>query len=109
MALSESAFVGVIREISSTDARRRTEGADRCVDVLRSYSTMQVRALATVLSVLTVIESSSEALEAQLNALLELGQTGLIRREDVASIENIDPWNLSNSLTEYVDDLLEQE
>jgi nucleoid-associated protein YejK len=108
MALRESDFISVIREVLSHEPGGRTAAADGCVDVLSHYSSVQVRALAVVLSSLSAIETSSEALEAQLNALLELGQTGFVAPEDLASVRNIHRVNLSQELSKYVSDLLQE-
>lgn len=108
MTLRASDFVSVIREVISHDPSGRTVAADRCVDVLGHYSSVQVRSLAVVLSSLSAIETSPEALEAQLHALLELGQTGFVAPEDLASVGNIHRVNLSQELCKYVSDLLQE-
>lgn len=108
MSISDSMFIEIIRGVSSFDPEDRIEEADRCVDLLRSYSPVQARALAAVLSSLAVAEPDANALESQLNALLELGQTGVIRTEDVEAIKNIDRSNLNHALADYVEDLLEE-
>jgi len=99
-------FIEIIRGVSSADPESRTGEADRCIDLLGSYSPVQVRALAAVLSSLAVVESNSNALESQLNALLELGQTGVVKSEDVGAVKNIDRSTLTHALAEYVEDLL---
>jgi hypothetical protein len=94
--------------IESDDAAARERGADEATDCVRSYSPAQVGALAGTLARRAATEDNMAALEAQLHAVVELGASGLLRRDDLSALAALRHRSLSPGLAEYVTDLLDE-
>ncbi|MFE0187228.1 hypothetical protein [Streptomyces sp. NPDC058989] len=100
-------FMEMLRCLTDQDARKRELGADKVTDWVGSYSREDGRMLVGVLSILAACERDHGALEAQLNALLELGAGGHSDLQSLAHLREIDLEVLPDSLGGYVNDLLE--
>lgn len=81
--------------------------ADRVPDWLGSYSESDVRMLAEVISTTATCEHDLNVMEAQLNALVELGSSGFGGPEYMPRLRDMDLTRLPRNLVEYVEDLLE--
>ncbi|MFI6471458.1 hypothetical protein ACIBL5_14570 [Streptomyces sp. NPDC050516] len=106
--MNSEQLVELVRGLVSVDARKREMVADVVCDWVGSCSRADGTVLAGVLSASASCESDPAALEAQLHALLELGAGGLTDLESIAHLREIDRGKMTESLIEYVDDLLEE-
>ncbi|MFH9868969.1 hypothetical protein ACH4NT_23225 [Streptomyces lydicus] len=108
MPVRADQLMEMFRYLTDQDARKRELGADQVTDWSRSYSQEDGRLLAGILSISAACERDHAALEAQLNALLELGANGLSDLQSMAHLREIKLEALPNTLSEYVNDLLEE-
>ncbi|MFJ9028598.1 hypothetical protein ACIRQP_08740 [Streptomyces sp. NPDC102274] len=96
-----------VQKITSLDARQRELGADEATDQISSYSQVDGRMLATILSATAACEHDHTALESQLNALLGLGSGGFTDAGELAHLNEIRLESIPEALREYIGDLLE--
>ncbi|MGW0699642.1 hypothetical protein ACWD0A_09970 [Streptomyces sp. NPDC002867] len=107
MALQADAMMELLRQVMDKDPRQRELAADRISDWLNSYSPFDGVLLAGVVSIAAACESDLDALESQLNSLLELGAGGFTSTEHLRRLRDIDTTRLPSNLRDYVRDLLE--
>ncbi|MGW3927551.1 hypothetical protein ACWECC_05550 [Streptomyces microflavus] len=107
MSVKPAQMVELIRQVTDPDPRRRELSADASVDWLRDYSRSDVMLLAGALSIAATCEQDPAALESQLNALLELGSSGMLEAASLERLRDIDKGSIPGNLVEYLDDLLE--
>ncbi|WP_406443208.1 hypothetical protein OHB14_30065 [Streptomyces sp. NBC_01613] len=100
-------FMHLSRRITHREPNVRERGADESTDWLSAYSSAEAVALASLLSVTAAYEKDHAALESQLHAILELVSTGYIESGHISHLREIDVEELSTSLREYVEDLLD--
>ncbi|MET8568620.1 hypothetical protein [Streptomyces sp. NPDC004783] len=100
-------FIGVARTILVADARERERAADEVTDHVGAYTAAQVSALATLLAATAACETETSALEAELNALIEISSTGHVGLDHLSPLREIVLGDLPPQLRDYVGDLLE--
>ncbi|WP_354382994.1 hypothetical protein [Streptomyces sp. PvR034] len=105
MASSSRLAFEMIRELAHEDARRRESAADKVTDLSFVASPEVARLLAGVLALAAAQERDSEALEAQLNALLQLSE--FLDPDMATHLGSIDLEAHPTALRAYVHDLLE--
>ncbi|MFE7585618.1 hypothetical protein ACFU5Y_29085 [Streptomyces gardneri] len=98
-------LLALVRNIAAPDPRDRELAADQATDQVSGYSLTDGRVLTGVLSAAAVCETNPAALEAQLNAIIQLGS--LAEPEMVAPLMALDVENLPGELGDYVRDILE--
>lgn len=81
--------------------------ADEVTDELNSFSPAQAAAMATLLASAAACEEVEAALEAELNALVEITSTGNVTPWHLTPLSEIDLSEISPQLSQYVTDLLE--
>ncbi|MFC8293007.1 hypothetical protein ACFUJ0_02185 [Streptomyces sp. NPDC057242] len=96
-----------VRDITASNPKVRELAADRVTDLVSDYSPADGRVLSGVLAAAAVCEKDSGALEAQLNAIIQLGS--LAEPEMIESLLSLDRESLPGELGDYVKDILEQE
>ncbi|MFG2148077.1 hypothetical protein ACGFRG_28380 [Streptomyces sp. NPDC048696] len=109
MSVNSEQLLELLRDLVSSDARDRERAADRSTDWVSAYSEADGHMLAAVLSVCAACEPVHSALEAQLHALLALGEGGLTDTKTLTRLRAIDRGSVPGPLREYIDDLLETE
>ncbi|MER6094482.1 hypothetical protein ABT154_01170 [Streptomyces sp. NPDC001728] len=105
MQISAPQLLEFVRNIAAPDPKVRELAADQVTDLVSSYSLADGRILTGVLAAAAVCESDPGALEAQLNAIIQLGS--LAEPEMVAILRTLDVEKLPGGLGEYVTDILE--
>lgn len=98
----------LVRQLMDADPRRREMGAEKVTDWVNSYSSTEGRMLATLLSICASNEGDHGALESQLHALIELGSSGSVDVDSIYHLREIDRSSIPSTLSEYVNDLLEE-
>ncbi|MFE1907482.1 hypothetical protein ACFW96_27970 [Streptomyces gardneri] len=98
-------LLALVRNIAAPDPRDRELAADQATDQVSGYSLADGRVLTGVLSAAAVCETDPAALEAQLNAIIQLGS--LAEPEMVAPLMALDVETLPGELGDYVRDILE--
>ncbi|MFF8275432.1 hypothetical protein ACF05T_04815 [Streptomyces lateritius] len=94
-----------MRNIAAPDPKVRESAADEVTDLVSVYSLADGRVLAGVLAAAAECETDPAALEAQLNAIIQLGS--LAEPEMVARLRDLDIERLPGELGDYVEDILE--
>ncbi|MFB7515539.1 hypothetical protein [Streptomyces sp. NPDC056144] len=94
-----------MRDITAADTEIRRLAADQVTDLVSAYSLADGRILAGVLASSAACEKDPATLEAQLNAIIQLGS--LVEPEMVAVLRTLDADSLPGALGEYVEDILE--
>ncbi|MEV6395023.1 hypothetical protein AB0M39_09645 [Streptomyces sp. NPDC051907] len=105
MPIPSSQLLAFVRNIAASDPKTRESAADQVTDLVSGYSAADGRVLAGVLSAAAVCERDPRALEAQLNAIIQLG--ALAEPDMVASLQTLDVEALPGELGDYVRDILE--
>ncbi|MER5929831.1 hypothetical protein [Streptomyces sp. NPDC002054] len=94
----------LIRKLVADDPQRRARGADELTDWIRLYTSTDGRILTGVLAIAAACESDAIALEAQLNAIIQLGD--LADDDAVSYVRSLESESLPPGLSDYVDDIL---
>ncbi|MEU7294016.1 hypothetical protein AB0A76_12545 [Streptomyces exfoliatus] len=105
MPIYASQLLELVRNIAASDPRTRELAADQVTDLISGYSLADGRVLTGVLAAAAACESNVGALEAQLNAIIQLGS--LAEPEMVATLRTLDVEKLPGELGDYVADILE--
>ncbi|RSS54021.1 hypothetical protein [Streptomyces sp. WAC01280] len=105
MPVSASLILEFVRNIAASDPRVRELAADQVTDLASSYSLTDGRVLTGVLATAALCEEDPAALEAQLNAIIQLGP--LAEPDMVAILQALDVDELPGELGDYVRDILE--
>lgn len=100
-------FIAVLQGMTDADAHVRERTADEVTDLLNSFDPAQAAAMATLLASAAVCEKTEAALEAELNAIVELTSTGNVTPWHLAPLREIDLTEIGPQLSQYVADLLE--
>lgn len=105
MSVSASRLLAFMRNVAAPDPKVRESAADEVTDLVSVYSLADGRVLAGVLAAAAECETDPAALEAQLNAIIQLGS--LAEPEMVARLRALDIERLPGELGDYVEDILE--
>ncbi|MFI0987682.1 hypothetical protein [Streptomyces exfoliatus] len=105
MPISASQLLEFVQHIAAADPRIRELAADQVTDLVSGYSLADGRVLTGVLAAAAACESDPGALEAQLNAIIQLGS--LAEPDMVAALRTLDIEKLPGELGDYVMDILE--
>ncbi|WP_435975128.1 hypothetical protein [Streptomyces sp. Qhu_M48] len=105
MPLPSSQLLEFVRNLTTPDSKSRELAADRVTDSVSNYSPIDGRILTGILVAAAVCESDPDALESQLNAIIQLGS--LAEPEMVAGLRVLDVEGLPGELGDYVRDILE--
>jgi hypothetical protein len=95
----------MIRRLTSVDTRTRELAADEVTDVVKSLGGLG-SVIAGVLAIARLGESDPSAQEAQLHALSELDEWGLVPSDVREILARIDLTTVEGSQVEYLEDLL---
>ncbi len=105
MPVSASRLLEFVRNITAPDPKVRESAADQVTDLVSVYSLADGRVLTGVLAAAAACESDPGALEAQLNAIIQLGS--LAEPEMIETLRTIDVHEMPGDLGDYVTDILE--
>ncbi|MFD3723651.1 hypothetical protein [Streptomyces sp. NPDC058671] len=105
MSVSASRLLAFVRDIAAPDPKVRESAADQVTDLVSGCSLADGRVLAGVLAAAAECETDAAALEAQLNAIIQLGS--LAEPEMVGRLLALDIEELPGELGDYIEDLLE--
>lgn len=92
----------LVRSLTDDHSDVRERACGTVTDWLHTFDEAQVHLLASLLSIAAVGEDHNNCREAQLHALYELLDTGLVVSEDVTSVRRLDVAQLMPSELEYV-------
>ncbi|MEV8534017.1 hypothetical protein [Streptomyces sp. NPDC051211] len=106
MSLQPAHLLQLLRKLVADDPSQRALGADESTDWPNSYAPVDGRILAGVLAICAACESDPTALEAQLNAIIQLG--GLADEESVSYLKVLEGADLPDGLADYVHDILHE-
>ncbi|MFD0353026.1 hypothetical protein ACFVHW_04640 [Streptomyces sp. NPDC127110] len=96
----------ILRGLVSEVPHQRALTADQVTDCVGSYSEADGRVLAGVLAVAACSEADATALEAQLNAIIQLGS--LADEGSVSYVKELEGRPLPGILSEYIHDILHE-
>ncbi|MFE9737538.1 hypothetical protein [Streptomyces sp. NPDC006477] len=105
MSVSASRLLALVRDIAASDPHTRESAADQVTDLVSGCSLADGRVLAGLLAAAAECETDPAALEAQLNAIIQLGP--LAEPDMVARLRALDVEKLPPGLGDYVEDILE--
>ncbi|MFD3331055.1 hypothetical protein ACFWV1_00100 [Streptomyces sp. NPDC058700] len=95
-----------MRDIAAPDPKVRESAADQVTDLVPVYSLTDGRVLTGVLAAAAECETEPAALEAQLNAIIQLGC--LAEPDMVARLRALDVAKLPGALGAYVEAIFEE-
>jgi uncharacterized tellurite resistance protein B-like protein len=101
----EALVVDLVRRLTSQEAHDRALAAEEATDIIHSLREFGP-VLAGVLALVRLREADQEAQEAELHALAELHEWGLVPTTILEVLARLDPISLDASQREYWDYLL---
>jgi hypothetical protein len=101
----ETLVVDLVRRLTSQQAQDRAIAAEEATDIIHSLGELGP-VLAGVLALVRLRESDLAAQEAELHALAELHEWGLVSTTTLEVLARLDRNSLDASQTEYLDYLL---
>jgi DNA-binding transcriptional ArsR family regulator len=101
----EALVVDLVRRLTSQEAHDRALAAEEAIDIIHSLGELGP-VLAGVLALVRLREADPEAQEAELHALAELYEWGLVPTTILEILARLDRSYLNPSQVEYLDYLL---
>ncbi|MFF9913553.1 hypothetical protein [Streptomyces sp. NPDC013457] len=92
MQIAPSLLLDLVRNIASTDPKTRERAAERVTDLESSYSVADGRVLTGGLAAAAACERDAGTLEAELNAIIQLGS--LAEPEMVLGLQSLNTEDL---------------
>jgi hypothetical protein len=97
----------ILRDVVSGDPSDRARGADAATDLIWEYSDEEVVSLAFTLACAFEVEVDRQAQEAQLHALAEFAEYGVLPGFVLRRVLGMDMGELAGSAREHLEYLLE--
>jgi hypothetical protein len=101
-------MMNLLRGLLAESAEGRAMAADSVVDLLKSYEPSEAAVVSIVLAWLAGNEADEVALEAQLHAISELAEHGLVPFAALESVSHLSRGQLRGSSLEYYEYLSSQ-
>lgn len=106
MSASAFSLFQLLRNMLLLEGSERSLAVDALTDYLDALSSQEAQVFAQVILWMVTYEANAEALEAELHALAELAEAGLIDREALGQLHSVQRSRLMGSSLEHFDYLI---
>lgn len=106
MSASAFSLFQLLRNMLLLEGSERSLAVDALTDYLDALSSQEGQVFAQVILWMVTYEADAEALEAELHALAELAEAGLIDREALGQLHSVQRSRLMGSSLEHFDYLI---
>lgn len=100
-------ILAILREIVSAESAERARGADAATDLIQEYSDAETLTLTFAMACSYELETDLVAQEAQLHALAEFAESGVLPGFVLRRVLGVDKGSLAGSAREHLDYLSE--